>query len=363
MVYVHLQEPILFHVIAVSLPHVLCNFTFCVTFCLRLISLGSNPLASWTELVRGWWGNRGAPPKRPQPKRPATDSIVHTIEQQVEKERPVDYRDRISVVTWLVVFGLGVSLVFSSPNLLTVSMVVLGSPVSFSITDRVIVAMFMACLSAASTQSVIGVHPALHRGTGSRRRTWAFWALPMALTIIATYLLPLAPTPSMQVIGLLASGVLIALALFCLYATVEWGQPGFRRARFVLNVMAYGSALLLFVFIYQSRTRSLLSATVIAITATLLAIEILRNSTRRADMVFTYGAIVGLVLGQATWALNYWPVPALTGGLLLLVVFYLMVGIAQQGLQDRLTGRILLEFALFTLLALILIFAVGPGLG
>ena len=46
-----------------------------------------------------------------------------------------------------------------------------------------------------------------------------------------------------------------------------------------------------------------------------------------------YGAIVGLLLGQITWALNYWPLlPGLTGGLLLLLSFYLTVGIAQQGL-------------------------------
>lgn len=315
-------------------------------------------MASWTDLVRGRWGER-----KPTPRPRTGATIVHEFEQQINKAQPIDYRDRISVVTWLIVFGLGINLIFSSPNILTVSLIVLGSPVSFSITDRVIAAIFLACLSAASTQSVVGVHPALHNRTSSRRRTWSFWALPMALTIIATYLLPLAPTPSIQVLGLLGSGTLIALALFCLYATVEWGQPGFRRARFVLNAMAYGSALLLFVFVYQSRTRSLLSATVIAVTATLLAIEILRNTTRRTDLVFMYGAIVGLVLGQATWALNYWPVPALTGGLLLLVVFYLMVGIAQQGLQDRLTGRIILEFALFMLVALILIFAVGPGLG
>ena len=315
-------------------------------------------MASWTDLMRGRRHGREAVRRQP-----TGATIVHEFEQQIEKERPVDYRDRISVVTWLIVFGLGISLIFSSPNILTVSLLALGSPISFSITDRVIVAIFMACLSAASTQSVIGVHPALRTGAASHRRTWSFWALPMALTIIATYLLPLAPTPSIQVIGLLTSGALVALSLFCLYATVEWGQPGFRRARFILNALAYVSALLLFVFVYQSRTRSLLSATVIAITATLLAIEILRNTTRRADLVFMYGAIVGLVLGQATWALNYWPVPALTGGLLLLVVFYLMVGIAQQGLQDRLTGRIILEFAVFTLVALILIFAIGPGLG
>jgi hypothetical protein len=68
------------------------------------------------------------------------------------------------------------------------------------------------------------------------------------------------------------------------------------------------------------------------------------------------------VLGQVTWALNYWLLPGLTGGLLLLLIFYLMVGIAQQGLQGRLTRRVLLEFGIFALIALILIGVVSPSL-
>jgi hypothetical protein len=43
------------------------------------------------------------------------------------------------------------------------------------------------------------------------------------------------------------------------------------------------------------------------------------------------------------------------------LIFYLLVGIAQQGLQGRLTQRVLLEFAVFGVVALVLIAVVGPG--
>jgi len=275
----------------------------------------------------------------------------------------VDYRDRISVVTWVIVFGLGMSLLFRLPGAFHFSFQALGSPVSFEVTDQVIAAVFLAILVAAGAQSVVGVHPAMRAEQGLRMRSWIFAALPTALTILATYLLPLAPTRSVQVLALLISGGLVALSLFCLYATVARGQPGFRRGRLILNALAYGSALLLFLFVYQTRTRSLVSATLIAITATLLAVEILRSTSENVEWALVYGAIIGLVLGQATWALNYWPIPALTGGLLLLLLFYLLAGIAQQGLQKQITGRILLEFAIFTGLALILIALIGPGFG
>jgi hypothetical protein len=185
----------------------------------------------------------------------------------------------------------------------------------------------------------------------------------MAIASITVVLLGQVPTRLLQVIVMLVAGALIAVAFYSLYATVEPGQPGFRRARFVLDALSYGAALLLFLFVYQTRTRSLLSGTLVSLTATLLAIEILRTSTTRTSLVLIYGAIVGLLLGQITWALNYWPLlPGLTGGLLLLLSFYLAVGIAQQALQERLNRRVLVEFAVFGALALVLIVIFAPGI-
>lgn len=314
----------------------------------------------WNDWLADQWERyRG---RGEQPARYDATALTVPSDAAVATES-VNYRDRISIVTWLLVFGLGVSLLFTLPRAFRISFMALGSPVALEVTDNVLAAIFLAALAAAGTQSVVSVHPALATRRGARRRSWIFGALPMALIIIASYLLPLAPGRFIQVLTLLATGALAAIALFCLYATVERGQTGFRRARFTLNAMSYGAALLLFLFVYQTRARSLLSATVISITATLLAVEILRSTTSRVELGFTYGAIVGLVLGQVTWALNYWPIPALTGGLLLLLIFYLLVGIAQQGLQGHINRRILLEFAIFTVVALVLISLIGPGFG
>jgi intracellular septation protein A len=274
---------------------------------------------------------------------------------------PIDYRDRISVVTWLLVFGLGVSLLSDLPTLVF-RLNALGSPISLSFNNTAVAATFLAVLAAAGAESVVSVYPRLWQSQGWRRQhNWPFWALPMALTNILAVLLPRAPTPLIQVLGLLIVSGLLILAFFALYYTVEPGQPGFRRARLALNILTYGSALVLFLFVYQARTRSLVSGSLVALTSILLAIELLRTSTNRTSTVIAYGMIVGLILGQVTWALNYWPLPDLTGGLLLLLIFYLLVGIAQHGLQGRLTRRVLVEFAIFAVVALLLIATVGPG--
>jgi len=259
---------------------------------------------------------------------------------------------------------LGISLLYTLPTTV-ITLRALGSPVSIALTKTLVAALFLALLAAAGTESVVSVHPRfLNAPTYRFTHTWPSWALPMAIAIIGVYVLPLAPTRPIQILMIIAGGVLMTLALFSLYITAEKGQAGFRRARFVLDALAYGAALLLFLFVYQTRTRSLLSGSLVAMTATLLAVEILRTTTDRSRVVLTYGAIIGMILGQVTWALNYWwTLSNLNGGLLLLLIFYLVVGIAQHGIQDHLNRRILWEFDIFAIVALILITVIGPRFG
>src|SRR5262245_35884112 len=155
----------------------------------------------------------------------------------------VDYRDRVSVATWIVMLGLGLSLLVRLPTA-EVSFWALGSPITLPITGTLLASFFLAVMAAAGAESVVSVHP-IYSTRQSRMQTWSFWALPMALSIIATVLLPLASSPLLQIVALALSGALLALAYFGLYATIERGKPGFRRSRMWLDALAYGSALIL----------------------------------------------------------------------------------------------------------------------
>ncbi len=290
-----------------------------------------------------------------------------TLTRWRRRVNDVDYRDRVSVATWMVVLSLGLGQLLVLPTA-QIGFSAFGSPVTIPFTSTVMAALFAALMAAAGAESVVSVHPLMIAQQGQsgvarrvRPQSWGYWALPMAITMIAAVLLRESPSSLVQVVALLVSGGLLAAAYNGLYATIEPGRPGFRRARLWLDAMAYGSALLLFLFVYQTRARSLVSGSLVAVTAMLLAVEILRTTIDRPGLALTYGGIIGLILGQVTWALNYWVLPGLTGGLLLLLIFYLLVGIAQQGLQDRLTPRVLMEFGIFALIALVLIALVGPG--
>lgn len=232
----------------------------------------------------------------------------------------------------------------------TVYTIILGSPVVLSFTTATVFSVLMIGLVALGTDSVIRAHP--RALAGELTNTWVFWALPCALVVVAAQLLPLAPTRLIWLGGLLLTGLLLTLAEAAAYRTIDPLVPGARRSRGFLTFLTFSVATVLFLVAYGTRVRSILSATWVLGVSGLLALELLRETGRPLRQILPYAAITGLVLGEATWALNYWRATSLSGGLLLLLGFYLLVGLAQQGIQGRLTRRVASEFAFVTLLVL-----------
>ena len=139
------------------------------------------------------------------------------------------------------------------------------------------------------------------------------------------------------------------------YHTLDPEEASYTRARWLLNVLDYAMAALAFVLIYLSRSRSLVSATLIALTAGMLAMDLLRGRGARTRIVLLYSGIIGIVLAQFTVLLNYWPFPSIQVALILLVGFYLMVGLSQWQLRGELTRRRAAEYLLMSALAVLVI--------
>ena len=290
----------------------------------------------------------------------------------------IDYRDRASVLIWVVLMGLAAQRFLALPER-SFTAHLLGSPITLNITDNTILGVLLAGLVASGTEAVLRAHPSSLRsrrtasarglsGAGDRvewinpvsRDHWVFWGLPIALTVVAVLLLPLTPSVVYWVIGLIAMGLALGFSLSGIYYTVDPFQPGYRRARLGLNALTYAAALVLFLVVYRTRVRSIVSATEVMLVSGLLALELLRGSGRPTVLVALYAGISGLVLGQATWALNYWRLDSLTGGLVLMIGFYNVVGLAQHGLQGRIRRRVVLEYGLITVAALALIWEFAP---
>ena len=95
--------------------------------------------------------------------------------------------------------------------------------------------------------------------------------------------------------------------------------------------------------------------------STLLALEFLRSAGRGFGRTALYAAIAGLCTGEIIWAMNYWRVSGITGGLILLLGFYVFTGLANQQLQGRLTRRVLFEYAIVALVGLVVLLRFGPS--
>jgi len=230
--------------------------------------------------------------------------------------------DRLSVVVSLILLCLALSLIIELP-MRTFSFVVLGSPLTIRFSQNWPVAALLASMACIGTDSIVRLHP-LSRGRKKLPCTFVFWILPGLATLLATLLLPRAPNRIYTLGSLAMMGILLPLIITAEYHTVDPAAPGYRAARLGLNVVAYLIALVLFVLVYGS------------------------------------SLIVGLVMGEIVWALNYSKVNSLTAGILLLLIFYLITGLSRQGLLGLLSRRILIEFALVALVGLVLLLKYVP---
>lgn len=297
----------------------------------------------------------------------------------------IDYRNRASVLIWVVLMGLAAQRFLQLPDR-AFTATLFGSPITLTLTDNTILGLLLAGLVASGTEAIVRAQPRSQRHRMIRtaslsrhswmpnlegramaepaklsvREHWVFWALPVALIGVAVLILPKAPSVVYWVLGLIVTGIALGVSMAGIYYTIDPFQPGYRRARLGMNALTYAVALMLFLVVYRTRTRSIVSATEVMVVSGLLALELLRGSERPTILVALYAAITGVVLGQATWALNYWRLDGLTGGLVLLIVFYNLVGLAQNAIQGHLRRRVLLEYGLITIAAMALIWEFAP---
>jgi hypothetical protein len=267
------------------------------------------------------------------------------------------YRERASAVATLVVLGLILAVFLEFPTR-TYDLAVLGSPLTVNISQTALMAALLVGIVCAGTDSIVRSHPVARRIEA--RYSFVTWALPALTALLAAVLLPQAPTRLYQMAGFVVTGLVLTAVISAEYFTVDPSDRRYLSARLSLNAWAYLVALISFILIYSPKARSLISATGITLISTLLALEFLRSAGRGFGRTALYAAIAGLCTGEIVWAMNYWRISGVTGGLILLLGFYVFTGLANQQLQDRLTRRVLLEYAVVALVGLAVLLRFGP---
>jgi hypothetical protein len=261
--------------------------------------------------------------------------------------------ERVSVVVSLTLIGLALYFVLAFPAQIA-TFTIFGSPLTLVSPQQWLVALLLGGLAMTGTDAVMRLHPALpsrHLGYLA-----TFWMLPGLLVLLATQTLGLAPNPIIWAISLLGVGLLLWLTIMAEFRQVNPAIARYGWPYLWQQFIGYAVALLFFIIIYRTRSRSALSATGIMLVSGMIALALLRHRRELIAKTWLFASIIGLSLGQITWALNYWRISAVTAGLLLLLIFYVLVGLAQQQLLSKLSRRAVWEFGSVTIVALLVIF-------
>lgn len=270
--------------------------------------------------------------------------------------KPLD-RDRLSVLVAVLLLG---SLLFRFIELpeSVWRLEPLGSPLEVRVTGVWLLVAVMVGVVCTGTNLILQDHPHLGRHPG--RPIYISWILPGLVTGLSIFLLARVSSWPLWVGGLFLVGLGVSLTISAEYVAVCPDYSGYARARLSLNGLAYLLAFVLFNLIYQTRTRSLVTATLTLLTALLLSLDLLSVADVQLRRVLPFAGIVALLVGESTWVLNYWQISAWAGGLFLLLIFYVAVNVAHQYLLERLRLLILVEFAVVTVVVLAIILLRAP---
>jgi hypothetical protein len=187
----------------------------------------------------------------------------------------------------------------------------------------------------------------------------ALVALTVGLGIVAWQPDDVLLARGLPIVGALLAGLAVLAQDRELERADEYGEGG-AWARQLLSLLTYLTAFGAFTLIYQTKERSLVTATATALVAGLLSLVLLRGAAAPRARTLLYAALTAVAAGQVTWALNYWVVRELVGGAVLLLLFYVLVGLNEVILRGDLTRRLLAEYVAVGTIGFLLILSTGP---
>ncbi|HEY3289237.1 MAG TPA: hypothetical protein VGK87_03830 [Anaerolineae bacterium] len=226
----------------------------------------------------------------------------------------------------------------------------LGSALSITLSTDSLLLVLMPVLTCAGVDWVLRGHPDVQ--AGEIPYLFPFWIAPAFAALTLSWMLTRITTWPLW-IGVLILGVIaIATLIFAEYVGLSPYARGYAVARLALTGVSYAIAFGLFTLIYSSHERSVITATLTTLVAFGLALDLMAPHIIGLGTAATFSLVVGLLVGQANWALNYWNLSIWSAGVILLAVLYVMIGLAQQYFQDRLTRSVMIEFAVVAMIAM-----------
>lgn len=265
---------------------------------------------------------------------------------------PAPRYDRIVSLVFVILIGLAVIfLIDGNPSTLRI---VLGGDLPtitlswFLIASLAVITSAGADLLARShPQMQNRVLPTINLGLARLEVAPSFWVLP-SFSVVASFAFFRLFSGVLQgaafALALMAAGGSLLTVLVAQHYALDRNPQVSKPAQTVLLVIGYLLAYGCFSAVVYTPYRTLYSASMIGLTAMLIAYALLSFTPRAGSPLLA--VLVGLTLAEATWALNYWATTFLIAGTVLLVIFYVIVSLLQHRTEAPLQRRLLLEYAL-----------------
>jgi hypothetical protein len=255
--------------------------------------------------------------------------------------QPMPNRDRLSVLTAIILLAYALTRLLDLPTRVYETRF-LGSQLGLELNGTLLIMLLVAALISAGSDSLFRGHP--HYASRPGAPTVLHWIVPGATALVLGAVLNRAPDGPLWWIGLGLSALVLIAVLVAEYTAIDREDPRWQWAALGLTVLSYGLVLIVFALLRSVSARALVGSSVGGIAAALLALRlyVLRSAPLRQAVL--YCLIVATITAQVLWALSYWRVSPGSAGLMAMMPFYLVVGLAQQHLAGRLTRRIWIEY-------------------
>jgi len=257
------------------------------------------------------------------------------------------HSQRLGITIGLVWLGMMLSILVTLPPQ-EMQFLVLGSELSLRISGAAQLAVLMSLFVCIGVEAVLRSHP-LERSSRPVLHI-SFWGLPVSLTFLALLGMRTLDWWVYQMILVGLTGLALALVVSLQYQSLSPAKapwPGW-----AVSLLTYGLELTFLIILYGLRWRSVLSATGILIVSSLLALGLFHTPDQPKGRQWFYALLIGELMGEFTWALNYLSVNAFVGGGFLFLVFYVATGLLNQGLSQPLTRRIVIEYGILAAIGL-----------
>ncbi|HEY7295679.1 MAG TPA: hypothetical protein VH916_11605 [Dehalococcoidia bacterium] len=243
-------------------------------------------------------------------------------------------------------------------NLLAIAITVLAG--LFILTGAAPILFVLPIVAALGLDGILRSHP-IGRLRGSVDAA-VHLLLPSAFVVAAALFFRYVTVGYWGVLASLATGAMFALICYAEYATLDVDDAN-GVPRTVLLVAAYAGLYGLLAALYAYDLSAPAAALLCGLAAAIFAVELFRDADLTAADRALYSGVAGFVVAQVRWSMQFVRLDGLLAALLLLLVFYMIVGLALAALARRLDRRVATEYGAVAAAVLLVIVVARLAVG